>query len=251
MKFTDMRIRKYLKSLQTLVNKKHLMLVRRFERKVLKFAEKMLRNPAGERNKQPILEVLRKYIDHNKDGTLLEISSGVGMHASFFAEHFPKLIFQPSEYETGIFSSIDEYRKHCKTGNVLEPIYIDISKGISGSESKFQEKNLRDCKSSFDFMLNINMMHISPFACSKGLFTNSSKLLKRGGILFTYGPYVVDGVLEPHSNISFDQSLRQRDSSWGIRDIADLNMLASKNSMELIATYNLPSNNKCLVWRTI
>lgn len=225
------------------------MLVKQFVRKVFKLSEKMLRNPAGERNKQPILEVLRKYIDENVNATLLEISSGVGLHSSYLAEHFPKLTFQTSEYETEVFSSIDAYRRNCKTNNVLAPICIDISKDISEWDSKFQGKNLRDCQGSFDFMLNINMMHISPFICSEGLFANSSKLLKKDGILFTYGPYAVDGVLEPESNVSFDQSLRQRNPSWGIRDIADLKKLANKNSMELMATYNLPSNNKCLVWK--
>ena len=209
----------------------------------------MLRNPAGERNKQHILDVLLKHINPNQESTLLEISSGVGLHASFFAEHFPKTTFQPSEYEREVFTSINAYMSHYKAVNVLKPIFIDISKDICEWESKFQGKSFIDCQNTFDYMLNINMMHISPFVCSEGLFSNSSKLLKKGGLLFTYGPYASDGILEPDSNISFDQSLRQRDPSWGIRDIADLKKLAAKNSMELLAAYNLPANNKCLVWK--
>lgn len=209
----------------------------------------MFRNPAGERNKQPILEVLLKHINPNDDSTLLEISSGVGMHASFFAEHFPKTTIQTSEYERGMFNSINAYMSHYKTRNVLEPIYIDISKDVFEWQSEFRGKKFRDCQNTFDYMLNINMMHISPFTCSEGLFVNSSKLLKKGGLLFTYGPYACNGVLEPESNVSFDQSLRRQNPSWGIRDIEDLKKLAAKHSMKLFAAYNLPSNNKCLVWK--
>lgn len=210
---------------------------------------KMLRNPAGERNKQPVLEVLQKYIDVDKESLLLEISSGPGLHASFFAGFFPNLTIQPSEYETEMFKSINAYKEYNKTNNVLEPIFIDVSKDLSQWDAKFQDKSFKDCQETFDYLLNLNMMHISPLICSQGLFINSSKLLKKNGLLFTYGPYAVDGVLEPESNISFDQSLRHRDPSWGIRDIADLKKLAAANSMELLATHNLPSNNKCLVWK--
>lgn len=232
------------KTLQKLVNNQHLMLIR-----VIKSSLKMLRNPAGERNKEPILEVLKKFIDSNVNSSLLEISSGVGMHSSFFAEHFPKTNFQTSEFETGVFESINAYRRNCASDNVLEPVFIDISKDVNSWDSTFQDKKIKDCQNSFDYMLNINMMHISPFECSQGLFANSSKLLKKGGLLFTYGPYAVDGILKPESNISFDQSLKSRDPTWGIRDIADLKKLASINSMELLKAFDLPSNNKCLVWR--
>lgn len=227
------------------------MSVRKVSSELIKEADKMLRNPAGERNKQPILEVLQKYINPDAKSTLLEISSGVGMHSSFFAEHFPNTTFQTSEFEREIFSSINAYRDNCATKNVLEPVFIDVSKDISEWDAKFQGQKLKDCQNSFDYMMNINMMHISPIECSEGLFANTSKLLKKEGILFTYGPYACDGVLEPESNISFDQSLRHRDPTWGIRDIADLKKIAAKNSIELLATYNLPSNNKCLIWKKI
>lgn len=240
---------KPLKSLRSHVNKEHLIFIRECAAIVIETSFKMLRNPAGERNKQPILEVLKKFIDPDVNTNLLEISSGVGMHASFFAEHFKKTTFLTSDFDTGVFDSINTYRRNC--ANVLEPVHIDISRDLNDWDAKFQDKNIRDCKNSFDYMLNINMMHISPFECSQGLFANSSKLLKKGGLLFTYGPYAVDGVLAPESNISFDQSLRSRDPSWGIRDIADLKKLAAANSMELLKVFDLPSNNKCLVWRNI
>lgn len=149
----------------------------------------MLRNPAGERNKQPILEVLQEYIDVNVKSTLLEVSSGPGLHSSYFAGFFPNLTIQPSEYEKEMFKSISAYKEYHKVNNVLEPVFIDIAKDLSEWNSKFQDKNLKDCQNSFDYMLNLNLMHISPFICSEGLFANSSKLLKKGGLLFTYGNF--------------------------------------------------------------
>jgi SAM-dependent methyltransferase len=215
----------------------------RFLTKYFNFSfSKMLRNPAGERNKQPILEGLQKYIKPNESSKLLEISSGPGLHSSFFAEHFPAVTFHTSEFERGMFNSIDAYRTHYGAKNVLEPIFVDVSKYLSQWEVKFEEN-------SFDYALNINMMHISPIECSFGLFANASKLLKPGGLLFTYGPYAVDGVLQPESNISFDQGLRRQNPAWGIRDISELKKIAEKNLIELLATHDLPSNNKLLVWK--
>lgn len=125
----------------------------------------MLRNPAGENNKQPILEVLQKYISPDVDSKLLEISSGPGLHASFFAKHFPKTIFQTSEYETGMFDSINAYRRNCGMNNVLEPVLIDIAKDVEVWDAKFGDKRIAECKQSFDYMLNINMM----VSCANGI----------------------------------------------------------------------------------
>lgn len=203
----------------------------------------MLQNPAGERNKYPILKVLENYIDPSIETKLLEISSGPGLHASFLAQNFPKTTIQPSEYDSQLISSIKAYREHFKVTNVKQPIKIDISKELT------EWTSISCSHSSFNYILNINMMHISPIECSKGLFANSAKLLTSGGLLFTYGPYKVNGVLTPQSNIQFDQNLRARNPLWGIRDILELEQFARSNAMQLFATHDLPSNNKCLVWK--
>jgi len=201
---------------------------------------KMLRNPAGERNKEPILEVLKKYIDSSKQAKLLEISSGTGLHSSFYASHFKNLSIQPTEFEKEMFGSIKAYRSHYQVENVQDPIYLDVT----SASHELPE-------ASFDFVLNLNMMHISPIECSQGLFLTASKLLKEDGLLITYGPYANEGILEPESNISFNQSLKSRNPLWGIRDIVDLKLFASQHMIELIAKYDLPSNNKCLIWKKI
>lgn len=211
----------------------------------------MMDNPAGNRNKDRILEVMKKYIKTEKPCDLLEISSGPGLHACYYAEQFPNLTVQPSEFMKEFFPSIEAYRENCKSRNVHEPVYIDIRLDLKDWDGKFGEKELKLCENSFDFMLSINMIHISSIECSQGLFRNSSKLLKPGGILFTYGTYKSNGVLEPLCNLLFDQSLRSNDPSWGVRDIAELESFAEENSMELFESYELPLANKCLVWRKL
>ena len=154
--------------------------------------------------------------------------------------------FQPSEYDKTLFKSIKEYTKDCR--NVNESILIDISRDLECWDSMYDGHLLNSCTNTFNYILNINMIHITPFECTEGLFKNCSKLLKPKGLLFTYGPYSINNVLTPESNVSFDKGLRRQNPRWGIRDIDDLKSLAQKNSMNLLKIHDLPSNNKLLVW---
>jgi len=196
--------------------------------------------PASERNKRPILEVLKKHFSSEEPGNVLEISSGTGQHASYFAEHFPKLTFQPSEYEKSLFNSIKAYARDTPTKNVKDPIEIDVS--IPCELWNLEHK-------SYDYVININMIHISPNSCTEGLFKNTPRILKPGGLLVTYGPYAHNGVITPQSNIDFDKGLRMQNREWGLRDIKDLETLAKSNGIQLLHIYNLPANNKCLIWK--
>ncbi|XP_058447340.1 methyltransferase-like 26 [Malaya genurostris] len=210
-----------------------------------------LSNPAGERNKNPILEVLKKFLDNSEPGKkLLEISSGVGLHAAFIASHFPNINIQPSENDPVVFSSIDAYRQEANVKNLQSPIAIDISRPCTEWDNDHQ-LNFQTSAESFDYMLNINMIHITPIECSKGLFWNAARLLKKGGLLITYGPYAVNGVISPESNVNFDASLRSRNPAWGIRDVTALEKLSTENGIELKQTFDLPANNKCLIWEKV
>uniref|UniRef100_A0A8D8BE68 UPF0585 protein CG18661 n=1 Tax=Culex pipiens TaxID=7175 RepID=A0A8D8BE68_CULPI len=208
-------------------------------------------NPAGERNKAPILEVLQKFLDSTRqDQKLLEISSGVGSHAAFFASNFPNIHYQPSEVDTALFGSIEAYRGEVAAPKLQPPIQIDISKPCTEWVNE-ADISFATCGESYDYMLNINMMHISPFECSEGLFWNAGRLLKKNGLLITYGPYGVNGVLQPESNVQFDVSLRGRNASWGIRDVTELEKLAAGNGINLKQMFDLPANNKCLIWEKV
>ncbi|KAJ8895409.1 hypothetical protein PR048_000741 [Dryococelus australis] len=208
-------------------------------------------NPAAERNKEPILEVLKRHIvppPMSKDGPsafCLEISSGSGQHIVHFARQFPSILWQPSEYDTRDLGSIIAYVQESGLSNVLPPLVIDVRDDFSewGGSGRFKENSL-------DFIININMMHIAPFTCAQGLFLNCGKALKPGSILFTYGPYALNCKITPESNIRFDAMLRRENPEWGLRDIhKDLVPLAVQNDLHLVEIVDLPANNKVLVWK--
>ena len=81
------------------------------------------------------------------------------------------------------------------------------------------------------------------------MFEKAGQLLSKSGLLVTYGPYSVHGVISPESNVNFDQSLRARDKQWGLRDIDDLESIANKNGLQLGVVEDMPSNNKTLIWK--
>lgn len=198
-------------------------------------------NPSATRNREPILQILKQHIDPAAKGTLLEISSGVGTHVEYFAPNFPNLSFQPTEYDARSLDSLRAYGEDCPTKNVLAPLQVDVREPFS-KWGNFQPD-------SIDFMLNINMIHISEFACSQGLFRNAGQLLKNHGLLITYGPYAENGVLSPESNVRFDAGLKMQDPSWGVRDIADLEKVAAEHCIFLKKKYEMPANNKTLIWQ--
>lgn len=203
------------------------------------FSSNKVHYPAAERNQSYILEVLKKHFDTGKPGNVLEIASGTGQHVSYFATHFPNLTFQPSEYDSSLFASLEAYARDTPTKNVKNPVQIDIT-----TDPDSWNLNLL-----YDYVINVNMIHISPYQCTVGLFKNGCKILIDGGVLVTYGPYAHNGVITPESNVNFDRSLRRQNPEWGLRDIADLKKLAEDFGVKLLKIYDLPANNKCLVWK--
>ncbi|XP_076359617.1 methyltransferase-like 26 [Tachypleus tridentatus] len=206
----------------------------------------MLVFPASERNKDAIVNVLKHYLPDSKNETkyfVLEVASGSGQHVSYFASKFPNCRWQPSEISSRCLHSINAYIKSLGVKNVLPPMEIDVSLPVS------QWKDNTLITSSVDMMLCVNMIHITPWQCTIGLFNSAGVLLKSGGVLIMYGPYAIDGQLTPESNVHFDRSLRQENVEYGVRDIRDLEKLAKDNKMALEKVYDMPSNNKTLVFR--
>ena len=249
--------------------------------------------PAAERNKNPILEVLKNVIKVPENANsfpsvkILEISSGTGQHITHFAKHMnPQIFWQPTEYDKRQFSSICAYIQHDNLKNVAPPVYVDIREDFTKWKPicNDPEKSVSTIEpittfneNDFDYIYNSNLIHISSFDCTEGLFYNAGKLLKNGGWLITYGPYgqngkyklnfifffnksnvieiftllllLITGVLTPESNVQFDRGLRMSDPSWGVRDIQQqLIPLAEKNNLKLVNIFDMPSNNKLLLW---
>ncbi|XP_011435460.2 methyltransferase-like 26 isoform X2 [Magallana gigas] len=205
--------------------------------------DNMLKFPAAERNKEVVLNVLKDHLPTDKAGLALEVASGSGTHVALFAQHFPKIIWQPSEIDQQCLQSISAYKEHYGLQNVEEPFTLDVTTPVES----WKDGNLQSA--SLDAVVNMNMIHISPWDTAVGLFRGCGTLLKSGGLLFLYGPFAVHGTLTPESNVSFDASLRQRDSRWGVRDVDDVEHLAEQNKMSLIKTVDMPANNKTLIFK--
>ncbi|XP_074549304.1 methyltransferase-like 26 [Halichoeres trimaculatus] len=201
----------------------------------------MLNAAAAERNKEPILSVLRECVNTGRPLQALEISSGTGQHVTHFAQALRNIIWQPSEYDRQSLASIEAYRAHYQLHNVKPVIHLDASlphQYWGGIQSE-----------SLDLVVNINMIHITPMACTEGLFRGAGAVLKPQGLLLTYGPYAVNGHIMPQSNVDFDYSLRQRNPEWGLRDISLLSSIAQRNGLFLEKMIDMPANNKCLLFR--
>lgn len=190
--------------------------------------------PAADRNSAPILEVLRQVLP--KAANVLELASGSGQHALYFSSHLPGVRWQPSDLSPEAIESIRSYRAEGDPERFLDPIQVDASAPPWG---------IRE----LDAILCINMIHISPWQASVGLFGGGATSLKPGGVLVTYGPYRFSGVFTAESNRAFDQDLKRRDPEWGVRDVDDLEGVANQHGFSLESTHSLPANNHALIWR--
>ena len=189
---------------------------------------------APERNREPLLPVLREELPHQ--GTLLEIASGTGQHAVFFAQAFPGLRWQPTDVDAEWLESIEAWRAEAALPNLLAPLRLDAQ-----SESW--------PVSAVDAVLCINMIHISPWASCQGLVRGAARVLPPGGPLVLYGPLFVEGRPTPPRNLAFAGSLRARNDSWGVRELGAVSAEALKNGLELARVVDMPSNNLTVVFR--
>jgi len=191
---------------------------------------------AADRNKEPILKVLRTLISDTPMAAL-EVASGHGSHVAYFAENFPQVTWQPSDLNS---SSIESVKANSQgLSNVLPFVEVDASNPPAP---------LLQAGEKYELVLCINMIHISPWAATLGLFAMAGKVLRPNGKLVTYGPYAQDGVLAPESNQQFDLNLRSRDPSWGIRDVTELKEVAAAQGLQLDQVIEMPANNKTLVF---
>jgi hypothetical protein len=189
--------------------------------------------PAAERNRQPILDVLRRVLP--PAGLVLEVASGTGQHAIFFSERLPALQWQPTDASPEALQSIGACVDDAARDNLLAPLDLDV-------------RSPQWPISQADALLCINMIHISPWEATEALFQGASQLLEVGAPLITYGPYRLHGEHTAPSNAAFDQSLRSRNAGWGVRDIDDLRDLGGRTGFVLEERVGMPANNMILVW---
>lgn len=190
---------------------------------------------SAERNTAPIGDVLQRFLPER--GAVLEIASGSGQHASAFAARFPGLRWQPSDPDAGARHSIATYAN--EDGSVPEaPLDLDVA------DPAWPDR----AAGPYDAIYTANLLHISPWRTALGLFAGSPRVLKPGGLLLVYGPFVRSGDFVGEGNIAFDRSLRGRDPAWGIRDLDDVLPAAAGEGLRLRELVEMPANNALLVF---
>ena len=192
-------------------------------------------SPAADRNKQAILDVLVQLLPER--GNALEIASGTGQHAAWFAAGLPHWTWQPSDAQADGFDSIKAWATQQAVSNVHAAVLVDV-----------MATNWWPTGKLFDLIYCANMLHIAPWATCAALMRGSAQHLAPGGQLITYGPYLEDGVPTSAGNLAFDQSLRERNPAWGIRRLEDVNAQGASAGLKLIARHAMPANNLLLVW---
>jgi SAM-dependent methyltransferase len=192
-------------------------------------------SPATARNRDPILAVLRPRLP--AAGLVLEIAAGAGEHAVHMAAALPHLQWRPTDPDDEALASIAAWRARAGSPNLLEPLRLDASAPATWPVE------------TADAVVNINMIHISPWVAAEGLMAGAARVLPAGGRLFLYGPFLEAEVPTAPSNLDFDESLRRRNPQWGVRHLDDVAALAAAHGLELAERIAMPANNLTVVFR--
>lgn len=190
--------------------------------------------PATERNRAPLLEVLRSVLP--TQGDVLEIASGSGEHAVFFAAALPALRFFPTDIDPAALASIDAWGTERGLDNLQPAQALDVCAWPWPRRTA-------------DAILCINMIHIAPFSACEGLLRGARELLPQGAPLVLYGPFREGGLHTAESNERFDEWLANQNPAWGVRDLDEVLSLAREHGLLHEQTVTMPANNRTVVLR--
>ena len=199
-----------------------------------------LRFHATTRNRDFIAAVLHNYISPNS--LFLEIASGSGEHAVFFQQKFPSIIWQTSDPKLVHRKSINSWIKH-------EGLFSKMPEALNLDVSMSPWPITNELKSFIKGIVCINMIHISPWTCTKALFAGSKNLLVHNQFLMLYGPFLRKNVKTSGSNLIFDQSLKLHNPLWGLRQLEEVNKIAFENGFKIDNVIEMPSNNLSVIYR--
>ena len=188
--------------------------------------------PATQRNREPILAVLRRVLP--PAGVVLEVASGTGEHAAFFARALPALRWQPSDVAADARASVASWC--ASVPNVAAPLALDTTSDPWPIARA-------------DAVVCVNMVHIAPWAACEGLMRGAGAVLAPGGVLYLYGPYRQGGRHTAPSNAAFDEGLRMQDPAWGVRDLEAVGTCAAAHGLTFVERVAMPANNLSVVFR--
>ena len=187
---------------------------------------------SAERNKGPILEVLRRALPAS--GLVLEIASGTGQHVTHFARALPSLEWQPSDADPELRRSVECWLREDPLANVRPPIALDVH------DRPWPLAHA-------DAIVCINMIHVAPWESTLALFAGAREV--DASVVFLYGPYRRFGAQTAASNEQFDASLKANDPSWGVRDLEAVEQVAVEKGFALAEVVGMPANNFSLVFK--
>ncbi len=191
---------------------------------------------AADRNKEPILEVLKKVL-RPEDQRLLEVGAGTGQHAVYLAPSFPKLEWTPTEVAENL-PMLRERIKQSGVPNITTPFRMTVG------EDDFPIR-------MFDVILTVNTFNIIHWKECKTFIKLISGRLEEGGKVLIYGPFKYNGQFTTQSNEEFDKSLREKDPQSGVRNFEDVLAAMFKNGFELVRDFEMPANNRMLFFRRL
>ena len=191
-------------------------------------------SPAAARNAAPVAELLRRVLPPS--GLVLEIASWSGEHAVHFARALPALVWQPSDPDEAARRSIVVHAHASGLANIRAPLAIDAIR---------QPWPV----ARVDAVVAINMIHIAPWNATIGLMAGAEATLAEGGVLYLYGPFREAGAHTAPSNAAFNDSLRARNATWGVRDIEAVVAAAKAHDLHLVERVAMLANNLSLIFR--
>lgn len=189
-------------------------------------------SPASERNRAPILAVLRDALAQRR--RVLEVGSGTGQHAAFFAQALPWLTWQASDRQENL-DGIRAWLDEAKAANAPAPIELDVTQENWPTQR-------------FDAVFSANTLHIMSWPEVQQLFARLPEVMEADASLVVYGPFNIDGRHTSASNAAFDAQLRLRDPAMGLRDLADVDALARAMGLRMQPPVAMPANNLCIHW---
>lgn len=208
--------------------------------------------PATQRNRDAILEVLLQVLPPT--GTVLEISSGTGEHAVFFAPQLRPRLWLPTDRDPGAIASITAWQSHSPSDNLYPPLLLDAI----APQWPIEQRPLPQPLQALDLaqhpitaIVNINMIHIAPWDACLGLMAGAGRILPPGGVLYLYGPYQEQGGHTAPSNEAFDAMLRSQNPAWGVRHLESVVEAAQAHHLKWVSTYTMPANNRSVVFRRL
>jgi SAM-dependent methyltransferase len=197
--------------------------------------DRRARSPAVARNREPILAVLARVLPER--GLVLEIASGSGEHAVFFADALPGIEWQPTDLSADALESIDAWRDSSSArARIRAAVRLDVTESTWPIEHA-------------DAIFAANMIHASPPETTPGLIRGAARTLPPGGPLILYGPFRIGGAHTAPSNEEFEGWLKSRDPRWGVRDLEQVIALGLEAGVEHEETIPMPSNNFVVVLR--